>query len=55
MAAIDMALPLSAIVETYRAQLEAFAAKREKYLLYGTGDCSVVASHAPVVPASSIR
>jgi uncharacterized protein YbbC (DUF1343 family) len=44
MAAIDMGLPLSAIVDTYRAQLEAFAAKREKYLLYGSSDCPVAAS-----------
>jgi uncharacterized protein YbbC (DUF1343 family) len=39
MTAIDMGLPLSAVVETYRAQLEAFAAKREKYLLYSSGNC----------------
>jgi uncharacterized protein YbbC (DUF1343 family) len=43
MRAIDRALPLAAIVETYRAELDAFAAKREKYLLYAAGPCATVA------------
>ncbi|MBV9946352.1 MAG: DUF1343 domain-containing protein [Myxococcales bacterium] len=37
--AIEQGLPLPAIVETYRAELAAFGAKREKYLLYPT-DCA---------------
>jgi uncharacterized protein YbbC (DUF1343 family) len=40
MTAIDAGLPLAAIVETYRAELAAFITKREKYLLYGTGECA---------------
>ena len=40
MSAIDAGLPLAAIVETYRAELAAFMTKREKYLLYGTGECA---------------
>ncbi len=40
MAAIDAGLPLAAIVDTYRAELAAFITKREKYLLYGTGECA---------------
>jgi uncharacterized protein YbbC (DUF1343 family) len=43
MKAIDAGLPLAAIVDTYRAQLEAFAAKREKYLLYGSRACGEMA------------
>jgi uncharacterized protein YbbC (DUF1343 family) len=35
MKALDAGLPLTAIVETFRQELGAFAAKREKYLLYG--------------------
>jgi uncharacterized protein YbbC (DUF1343 family) len=38
--AVDAGLPLDAIVGTYAAELAAFIAKREKYLLYGTGDCT---------------
>ena len=38
--AIDAGLSLDAIVETYRAELALFMTKREKYLLYGTGDCT---------------
>jgi uncharacterized protein YbbC (DUF1343 family) len=34
MQAIERGLPLDAIVATYEAELRAFAAKREKYLLY---------------------
>jgi uncharacterized protein YbbC (DUF1343 family) len=41
MRAIDRAAPLDAIVATYQSELAAFAAKREKYLLYR--DCSSVA------------
>ena len=37
--AIDAGLPLDAIVETYRSELALFMTKREKYLLYGAGDC----------------
>ncbi|MDP9152185.1 MAG: DUF1343 domain-containing protein [Myxococcota bacterium] len=44
MSAIDAGLPLAAIVETYRGELLAFMAKREKYLLYGSGDCAPTAS-----------
>jgi uncharacterized protein YbbC (DUF1343 family)/CubicO group peptidase (beta-lactamase class C family) len=40
MRAIDAGLPLDAIVGTYGAELAAFAAKREKYLLYDAGDCA---------------
>ncbi len=40
MKAIDAGLPIASILDTYRGQLEAFAAKREKYLLYGSGDCA---------------
>jgi uncharacterized protein YbbC (DUF1343 family) len=40
MSAIDAGLPLAAVVETYRAELAAFMTKREKYLLYGTGECA---------------
>lgn len=40
MRAIDGALPLGEITETYRAELAAFAAKREKYLLYRPADCA---------------
>jgi uncharacterized protein YbbC (DUF1343 family) len=41
MRAIDRGLPLDAIVGTYQSELAAFAAKREKYLLYR--DCASVA------------
>jgi uncharacterized protein YbbC (DUF1343 family) len=37
--AIEEGLPLSSIAETFRAELAAFAAKREKYLLYGDIEC----------------
>lgn len=37
--AIDAGLPLASIVDTYRAQLAAFATKREKYLLYTERGC----------------
>jgi uncharacterized protein YbbC (DUF1343 family) len=37
--AIDAGLPLDSIVETYRSELALFIVKREKYLLYGIGDC----------------
>jgi uncharacterized protein YbbC (DUF1343 family)/CubicO group peptidase (beta-lactamase class C family) len=40
MKAIDDGLPLAAIIETYRTELAAFAAKREKYLLYRGGECT---------------
>jgi uncharacterized protein YbbC (DUF1343 family) len=40
MKAIDSGLPLASIVDTYRGQLESFAAKREKYLLYAQGPCA---------------
>jgi uncharacterized protein YbbC (DUF1343 family) len=39
MNAIDAGLPLGSIVETYRAELVRFMAKRDKYLLYGTREC----------------
>jgi uncharacterized protein YbbC (DUF1343 family) len=39
MRAIDAGLPLDAIVDTYRVDLAAFVAKREKYLLYGRAGC----------------
>lgn len=41
MSAIDAAMPLASIVETYRAELTAFLAKRAKYLLYGICSPSV--------------
>ena len=37
--AIDAGLPLASIVDLYRAQLAAFASKREKYLLYTDRGC----------------
>jgi uncharacterized protein YbbC (DUF1343 family) len=40
MTALDAGLPLASIVETYRDELASFVKKREKYLLYGTGECS---------------
>jgi uncharacterized protein YbbC (DUF1343 family) len=40
MRAIDGGLPLGAITETYQTELAAFAAKREKYLLYRPADCA---------------
>ncbi len=40
MHAIDAGLPLDAIVATYTPELAAFLNKREKYLLYGTRDCT---------------
>ncbi|HZU83199.1 MAG TPA: exo-beta-N-acetylmuramidase NamZ domain-containing protein [Polyangiaceae bacterium] len=43
MRALDAALPLASIVDTYRLELAAFAAKREKYLLYGTRRCADLA------------
>ncbi len=43
MRAIDAGLPLASIAETYRAELAAFMAKREKYLLYASTDCVPVA------------
>jgi uncharacterized protein YbbC (DUF1343 family)/CubicO group peptidase (beta-lactamase class C family) len=43
MRAIDAGLPLASIVDVYRPELAAFVAKREKYLLYGSGDCAPVA------------
>jgi uncharacterized protein YbbC (DUF1343 family) len=42
MRAIDRGAPLDAIVATYQSELAAFAAKREKYLLYR--DCASVGS-----------
>jgi hypothetical protein len=39
MSAIDAGLPLASIVDTYRVELSAFVTKREKYLLYGAGEC----------------
>jgi uncharacterized protein YbbC (DUF1343 family) len=39
MRAIDGGRPLEAIVDTYRNDLSAFAAKRQKYLLYGRTGC----------------
>jgi uncharacterized protein YbbC (DUF1343 family) len=39
MRAIDANLPLEAIVTTYGTELAAFAAKREKYLLYDSENC----------------
>jgi uncharacterized protein YbbC (DUF1343 family) len=38
--AIDAGVPLAAIVQTYQAELVAFMTKREKYLLYGNGECA---------------
>jgi hypothetical protein len=43
MQAIDRGLSPSEIVATFRVELSAFAAKREKYLLYVAGDCAKVA------------
>jgi uncharacterized protein YbbC (DUF1343 family) len=40
MRALDHGLPVASIVETYRSELAAFAAKREKYLLYGAAGCA---------------
>lgn len=41
--AIDAGLPLASIVTKYRAQLAAFASKREKYLLYTDAGCASAA------------
>ncbi len=38
--AIDAGLPLGAVVDTYRPELVAFAARREKYLLYDDHACA---------------
>jgi uncharacterized protein YbbC (DUF1343 family) len=38
LSAIDAGLPLAAVVQTYQAELAAFMTKREKYLLYGSGE-----------------
>jgi uncharacterized protein YbbC (DUF1343 family) len=38
--AIDAGQPVTSIVDTYRAQLAAFASKREKYLLYTDRGCA---------------
>jgi uncharacterized protein YbbC (DUF1343 family) len=43
MRAIEAGLPIESIVETYRAELAAFVAKREKYLLYAAGRCASAA------------
>jgi uncharacterized protein YbbC (DUF1343 family) len=40
MRAIAAGLPLDAIVATYRDELASFTTKREKYLLYGSRDCT---------------
>jgi uncharacterized protein YbbC (DUF1343 family)/CubicO group peptidase (beta-lactamase class C family) len=40
MKAIDGGLSLESIVDTYRLELEAFAVKREKYLLYSARACA---------------
>jgi uncharacterized protein YbbC (DUF1343 family) len=46
--AIDAGVPLASVVQTYRAELAAFMTKREKYLLYGTGECP--APRGPTTP-----
>ena len=46
MRAIESGLGLDAVRGTYAAELAAFAAKREKYLLYGAGDCGARTSAA---------
>jgi len=43
--ALDQGLPLDAVVATYQSELAAFVAKREKYLLYASGDCSIAAGY----------
>ena len=43
MRALDRGLPLDAIVGTYRADLDAFTAKRAKYLLYARTGCGPTA------------
>jgi uncharacterized protein YbbC (DUF1343 family) len=43
MRAIDGGLPIGSIVDSYRGELAAFASKREKYLLYGSGACTPTA------------
>jgi uncharacterized protein YbbC (DUF1343 family) len=40
MRALTAGLPLDAIVATYRDELAAFMTKRQKYLLYGSHDCT---------------
>lgn len=40
MNAIDAGLPPTAITDTYRTELAAFANQREKYLLYGRASAS---------------
>jgi uncharacterized protein YbbC (DUF1343 family) len=39
MAALGAGLPLPSIVDTYQDELASFMKKREKYLLYSTGEC----------------
>jgi uncharacterized protein YbbC (DUF1343 family) len=41
--AIDAGVPLASIVDVYRAELAAFASKREKYLLYTDRGCASAA------------
>jgi uncharacterized protein YbbC (DUF1343 family) len=53
MKAIDAGLPLATIVDGYRAQSEAFAAKREKYLLYGWRKCTPPAPETWATRASA--
>lgn len=43
MNAIGAGRSLASIVMTYRAELAAFAVKRQKYLLYGAGECAPAA------------
>jgi uncharacterized protein YbbC (DUF1343 family) len=47
MQTIDAGAPLTTIVDTYRGDLAAFAAKREKYLLYGGEACGATARLEP--------
>ncbi|HEY4014100.1 MAG TPA: exo-beta-N-acetylmuramidase NamZ domain-containing protein [Polyangiaceae bacterium] len=46
MRALEAGLPLDEVMATYAAELAAFVAKREKYLLYGTGDCGAATPDA---------
>ena len=47
MRALASGLPLDAVVASYGPELAAFAIKRQKYLLYGSGPCAEPADAAP--------
>jgi uncharacterized protein YbbC (DUF1343 family) len=54
MKAIDAQLALGAIEQTYKQELLAFRAKRDKYLLYGPVTCDAAAAVSPAAAVSSV-